>query len=234
MTFPRARLAVSAALFLVWLGYLLLLVVMSRHTVVLSRPQLLVAELCVLAELTGDGVPDDEVTIKGVYWSIHAGDETLKGKRVRVRNLVDAALQGYEQPGLYILALDHDDEKGQPVFAVTHVPYSPSFVPAFVNVIAVDAGADLERTAGLVQEFLGLDADEARQLLKRVKPHQPVVLKRNVPVDQANRLTARVLEDERGGKQKDVARIETRNNDVRIYPLTPETKDQIDALKKTR
>jgi hypothetical protein len=231
MIFPRARLVVSAALFVAWLGYLALLVSMSRHTIVLSRPQFLVADLCVAAELTGDRVPSDKTTVNAVFWSAFAGADNLVGKTIHVRNLPDTATQGYETPGLYILALER---RGGDDFAVVHVPPSPSFVPAFVDVDAVAAGPDLDHTARLTSEILGMDFDDVVKLLKLARPESPVPLKQNVPMERANRLAARLQEDERGGKQKDVARISITNADIRIYPFNAETKNQIEEMQKAR
>jgi len=68
----HVRLAVTAVLFLAWIGYLVYLAAMTTRPVVLSRPQFLVAELYVIAELrTGltEAVPAEEATIREVVWS---------------------------------------------------------------------------------------------------------------------------------------------------------------------
>src|SRR5437667_151918 len=54
MTFPKARLVVAACLFLGWLGFLFYLVVNAR-TVVLSKPQFLIAQAFVVVDVGADG-----------------------------------------------------------------------------------------------------------------------------------------------------------------------------------
>jgi hypothetical protein len=232
MTFPRARLAVAASLFAAWLGYLLMLVLASRHTIVLSRPQFLVAELCVIADVTGDGgVPDEVVTIKNVAWSVRADAVALNGKKVRVTNLAEAGPQGYAGPGRYILPLKM---QGDPTWVVTAVPASPGYVAAFLNVGLSSLGADpdAQRTARLASETLGLDALDAKAKVDSLAQRPSVVLKRNVPRDRALDFLNRL--DERGGGKKGGPEVFLTGNDVRIYELTPATKEQLDELLEAR
>src|SRR5947209_10924312 len=105
MTFPRARLTVAACLFAAWQGYLLLLVIVTRHTIVLSRPQFLVSDLWVLAELTGEEKPDRKAQILDLYWFKNPADRNLKDKTITVSNLPEAGPQGYIGPGKYIRPL---------------------------------------------------------------------------------------------------------------------------------
>jgi hypothetical protein len=107
MVFPRARLVVSACLFLAWLVFLLYLVIQNEHMIVLSRPQFLAAPLCVIAEV-GDreGHPEDQVIVVSVVWSHDKEDEKLDGKRILVRNLPNlGTAEHYLGAGKYILPL---------------------------------------------------------------------------------------------------------------------------------
>jgi hypothetical protein len=156
------RLALVAALFAGWLGYLGYLVsVQSRPaaSVVLSRPQLLVSELDVIAEVssTSDNEP---VTVKEVLYPQDAGVKA--GDRLLVKNLKDCArlvrkkdldqkvaeeeaqearLKGkkgpklydrkadFTGPGVYLLPLR---EVAPQVYEVTPLPPAPGF-PALLN-----------------------------------------------------------------------------------------------------
>ncbi len=104
MVFPRARLVVSACLFVAWLGYLLFLVLQNQQMVVLSRPQLLTAPVCVVAEVRDkNGRPAAEVVVERVVWA-EAGKKTPE--KIEVQNLPALGeKEGYKGPGTYILPL---------------------------------------------------------------------------------------------------------------------------------
>ncbi len=103
MLFPRARLAVSACLFLAWLGFLLWLVLQNRHMIVLSRPQLLAAPLCVVADISDkDGRASSQIQVQRVVWS----EGPAPGDKIEVKSLAGLGMKdGYDGPGRYILAL---------------------------------------------------------------------------------------------------------------------------------
>jgi hypothetical protein len=225
MTFPRARLAVAASLFTAWLGYLFLLVLTSQHTVVLSRPQFLVSSLFVVADLTddGDGKPARTATIERVLWSSELVD--LKGAKIKIANLPDTALQGYEGPGKYILPLQELPAKSGPVYQIARVPPSPRYEPAFVDVDVIDVGADKDRAIRLAIELFGLSEADARASINQVVDHKgPVTLAHHVSFEQFRAFRERLPN----------ANIKIAGNDVRIYPLTSETKKQLDEIVKTR
>src|SRR5437773_1465882 len=71
MTTAKLRLALAAALFAAWVGWLIFLALTTRQEFVLSRPQFLAADLYVVAELKADGAgkPSSEAEIKEVLWS---------------------------------------------------------------------------------------------------------------------------------------------------------------------
>jgi hypothetical protein len=143
-------LAVAAVLFLAWIGWLVYLVVITRHPApepkpvwdlyVLSRPQFLVAELYVIAKVSANpagGQADDLVTIKKVVWSANQTD--VKRDKILVKNLdtVDAP-HGWQGPGEYILALSTTKEKSD-VFQVTPLPRTPGFAGAKGRIYLVTA-----------------------------------------------------------------------------------------------
>jgi hypothetical protein len=106
MTFPKARLVVSALLFLGWLGFLLYLR-LSSGTIILSRPQFLIATVVAVADVSGD---DDglqpSVKIDEVLWSAHSSDAKLAGQTLELRELTGCDRRaGNHGPGKYILPL---------------------------------------------------------------------------------------------------------------------------------
>jgi hypothetical protein len=230
MTFPRARVVVSASLFVAWLAYLAYLVAASRDTIVLSRPQFLAAEMCVLAELKD---PAEEVTVLDVFWAVRPADQQLNGQKVHVANLAEAEPQGYQGPGKYILPLRR---KGKEDLEVVAIPPSPGYVPAFVNVRVYDPGPDPERVARLAAEFLGVPADEAAAQLKAGRAQLFVELKRNVRRDRAVAFVNHLSEPAERGEKPDRHEpiVVLPGNDVRIYPLTPETRDELQDLIRAR
>jgi hypothetical protein len=225
MTFPRARLAVAASLFVAWLGYLLLLVLGSRHTIVLSRPQFLVTNLCVVADLTddGDGKPARTVKIDRVFWSSRPVD--LTGAQLEIANLPDAAAQGYAGPGKYILPLRERSPKPGPIYQIAIVPSSPWYEPAFVDITVYSVGPDKDRAIRLATELLGLSEADARASIDRAaNDKQPVILARHVSAEQSRAFHERLPN----------AVVEPVSNDVRIYPVTPETLLQLGEIANTR
>jgi hypothetical protein len=144
------RLAVSAILFAGWIGYLTYLVATSGETTVLSRPQFLVADLYVIADVKGqrfwqafpaatvavlgasaaallpsDDGPGDVLTVKEVIWTSQPGD--LKGKMLFVNNLHDFGKRGWRGPGEYIVPLSRASADGPDVYEVTRLPKTPGF-----------------------------------------------------------------------------------------------------------
>jgi hypothetical protein len=217
MTFPRARLAVAASLFVAWLGYLLLLVVGSRHTIVLSRPQFLIANLWVLAEVEDDeGKPARAVKILEVFLPKESG---LQGKTIETANLADAGRQGYIGPGKYILPLH-----AGPSYSVEPVPPSPGYEPAFVNVRLFAPVGDAQDAALAAREIFGLSEPDARAKMMVAEKNGSVVLARNVPFERFREFAKRLPD----------ADAKPQANDVRIYPMTAETKAQLEEMLRAR
>jgi hypothetical protein len=117
MSRAKFPLIFSACLFAAWLGFLLFLVIESR-TVVLSKPQFLIAQLYVLAEVHDDrGKPDPDVKVK-VLWARDKDDESLK--EMRLADLADCGKkQGYHGAGTYLIPVLKLRDRS---FAVAAVP----------------------------------------------------------------------------------------------------------------
>jgi len=80
------RLALSAVLFVAWIGYLAYLAATTTQPVVLSRPQFLSAELYVIAQISADAAdaeqPGSHIAVKKVVWANKAEDAGLKTLQV--------------------------------------------------------------------------------------------------------------------------------------------------------
>jgi hypothetical protein len=117
------RLIVAAGLFVAWIGFLAFLAATTTQPIVLSRPQFLVSELDVIAQVEqGKDGPDPEVTVNEVRWPAK-GAENLAGKKVMILNLKQC--DGWQGPGSYILPLRKDKDN----FVVASPPMSPGFEP---------------------------------------------------------------------------------------------------------
>ncbi len=121
----RWRVAVPAALYLGWLGWLLYLALTASRPVVVSRPQLLASTLDVIAEVrAADGRPDARVTVREVHYP--PSESGLAGQTLTVTNLADMGSEdGWAGPGAYILPLVKD---GDAYRVATPAP-SPGFPP---------------------------------------------------------------------------------------------------------
>lgn len=120
----KLRLAVATAAFLAWLGWLGYLVFQSRDPVILSRPQFLVANLHVIASLTGAEKPDAKVKVLEVIWTADQADAKLVGSEVAVQKLEAVVrAEGWEGPGDYIVPLT----KSKTAFALALIPPSPGY-----------------------------------------------------------------------------------------------------------
>jgi hypothetical protein len=122
MKWPTVRLVVATALFIAWLGWLSFLVLTASHPVVLSRPQLLVSNLVVVAQIDAAQAAEPKVAIKKVSWPDDERASALGGKTIIVTNLAEA--DGWTGPGAYILPLGTD---WQGHFTVISTPPSPGF-----------------------------------------------------------------------------------------------------------
>ncbi len=122
----KIRLALAALLFAAWIGWLAYLVVTTRgislsQPEVLSRPQFLVSQLDVIAEVARtDGNPPD-VTISEVYWPKE--EKKRAGEKIRVTNLSKCGEhEGWQGPGEYILPLI---KSGKDSYEITPEPLAP-------------------------------------------------------------------------------------------------------------
>ena len=111
------RLAVAAVLFAGWIGWLVYLAATASRPVVLSRPQVLAADVVVIAEVED---PKKPVVVKEVRTP---KAPLMKDEKLSVAGLDESDWKG---PGLYILPLS--GVAGQPGrYAVAPIPPSPGY-----------------------------------------------------------------------------------------------------------
>jgi hypothetical protein len=123
----RLRLVLAAGLFLAWMSWLAYLALTTTQPVVLSRPQFLVADLVVIAEVGEmDGDPDPHVKIVRVAWP--RKDKDREGKSIEVSHLSSLGReQGWQGPGRYILALQRTGSAKENRYLVAQIPHSPGY-----------------------------------------------------------------------------------------------------------
>lgn len=124
MTFPKARLAVSACLFVGWLVFLFVLWLRSS-AVILSKPQFMAAQAFVVVEVRDrNGIADAEVSVAEVLWS--SGQLTEKTLHLPDLSACSKA-HGYQGAGKYLLPLASVDGRLEiaPVPHIWGYPHAP-------------------------------------------------------------------------------------------------------------
>jgi len=130
------RLVLAAGLFAAWIGFLGLLAATSTKPVVLFRPQFLVSEIDLIAQLNGTAKrPDPDATVEEVRWPAKEIGNLI-GKKITILNLDQC--DGWEGPGRYILPLQkrfdgHQQKEEQGTFVVVSPGMSPGFEPSKVR-----------------------------------------------------------------------------------------------------
>jgi hypothetical protein len=115
MTRRRWLLGLAAGLFAAWIGYLAYLAVTASHPVVLSRPQFLVADLWVIAE-----VDELDKPVKVVEVPYAKSEAAEKGSTITVGNLAQCK-EDWKGAGRYILPLVKEGS----AYQVAAIPRSP-------------------------------------------------------------------------------------------------------------
>jgi hypothetical protein len=216
MVFPRARLVVSAGLFLAWIGFLAYMVARTRDPVILSRPQLAVCSLVVIAEVQEkEGRPLPTVTIKKVAWAATDQDAKTGGTQLVVEGLADCGnRQGWRGPGEYIVPLTKRKVGSDYRYEVTPLPLSPGYRPEFVTVEIVHVGPEKEKVAELARELLG-GPNRNDALGDGIGRH-------NVPRERAEEIKKKL--------EAVKANVRVTESETRIYRATPDALEQLDAV----
>jgi hypothetical protein len=126
MPSPRVRLVVAAVLFAGWVLYLGFLAATTTQPRVLSRPQFLVSDLYVIADVGGDAEnPSDTVTVVEAGGPGAGRKEVRPGAELRVALLAKADKDhGWDGPNQYILPLTR---LANGTYMLTPLPRSPGY-----------------------------------------------------------------------------------------------------------
>lgn len=218
MVFPKARLGVAAALFLGWIGYLAYLVAMTRDPVVLSRPQLAVADLVLLADVAEKaGRPAPTLTIAKVAWGTATDEALQKGAHLGVEGLADcAAPQGWRGAGLYIVPLSRRKVESRFSYEVTPLPMSPGYSPQYRTVELFQMGPDKIKVAQLLAKLGGHAGDDP----------VPGLRLHNVPWQTFEELKDQLKTAKAG--------VRITEGESRIYKATADALEQLDEWQRAR
>jgi hypothetical protein len=136
MNAARLRLLIAAGLFMAWIGWLIYLATTTTNPVVLSRPQFLLSELDVVAQVDagdvsdGERIPTPQVTVVAVLWSQDESDRRLQDQTITVENLPDIDRKhGWRGPTRYLLPLRKLPGTDRH-FVIPPLGRSPGFPPA--------------------------------------------------------------------------------------------------------
>jgi hypothetical protein len=120
MTFAKVRLLAAGILFFAWIAVLGYMAFTTGKPVVISRPQILVSSLIVVAQVNSFDGPVKVVDAPGDPQEA----DKLTGNEIVVTNLAAAEVRGAERvPGLYILPLQRTGD----TYQVAPTPPSPGF-----------------------------------------------------------------------------------------------------------
>src|SRR3954447_4331216 len=102
--FARLVLILIWGLFIAWIGYLGLLAYRHDNFPVVSRAQLLAADVAVVAEVdsTPDNKPQTEVSVAETIWPAKP-QQDLAGKKLNIENI--GAADKFHGKGRYVLLL---------------------------------------------------------------------------------------------------------------------------------
>ncbi len=125
MTFPKARLVVSALLFLAWLGFLLYMF-FETGTIILSRPQFLLAQVYVVAHVHVGGraeASNGRATIVEVLWSSDDAGRKLADQTIELPELLAFDRKNWHQGEVkFILPLQ---KTGAGAYEIVPIPRDP-------------------------------------------------------------------------------------------------------------
>lgn len=225
MVFPKARAVVAGALFVLWLGMLLTLVVRTRDPIHLARPQILGSNFLVIAKLDeNQGRAATQVHIEKVLFAANDGWKEQTGQALALDEMlfIDAR-QGWRGPGSYLLPLTRDGKKGSGT-RVTPLPLVPGYDPPYSSV-TITVGQDPTGMAKLMATFTGapLSRLEAR-------------FKMSLMTTVANVPARAIFEEDRALLRKKVAdaggRVEAIEPlELRIYRATDEVLKDLAVLR---
>jgi hypothetical protein len=125
----KILLYLAIVLFVGWLAYLIHLGLShhppwaQEHPTVISRPQILVSQLIVVAHLDGEESPNEVLKVTQVLFPSVEKAGIKEGEKIRVLNM-PSCTKNWSGAGDYLVPLDKGNDTG---FVVTSIPRSPGF-----------------------------------------------------------------------------------------------------------
>lgn len=224
MTHPRLRLGVAVALFLGWIAYLAYLVARTRDPVILSRPQLLHAEVVIVAQVEEkNGVPNPVVTVKEVLWAENGKVAPAVGTMLHLPEVIDVTRsQGWRGPNEYLIPLTLTQKNTEVSYHVTSLPWSPGFAPLFQ--VEVARGPKVkEAIKTWAEKNAPHDVARLAEELSKGDQKDVFVLKRNLELQEAEKV------------QSELQALEIPSQrpwgEYRIYLATQDAREQLRSLK---
>jgi hypothetical protein len=127
MRFAKVRLVLAVLALFAWVGYVAYQALAYGRFPVVSHAQLLVSTVDVIADVSADdqGRPLPTVHVVNVQWP--PGKKELAGQDIKVVNIDQKNVRGFQGPGRYILPLIG----GEPAaYRIAGLPVSPGFQSA--------------------------------------------------------------------------------------------------------
>jgi hypothetical protein len=119
----RWLLIAAGGIFALWTSWLAYEAATTTTVIIVSRPQILFAPIVVEAEIRELKGAQAEAIIRQVY---RGGGKEIQPGKALVVDLHSA--RGWQKPGVYILALDRENNAQASLFVVP-IPISPGFRP---------------------------------------------------------------------------------------------------------
>jgi hypothetical protein len=223
LVFPKARAAVGLILFLGWLGFLAYLALDRIEPVILARPQILTANLLILAEVAdADGRPAPQVKVQKVLAAEKSDWRQLAGAALEIDDLpFHSARQGWQGAGTYLLPITRKQVEKLTIDQITPLPIVPGYFPS-ASEVTLSVGKQPAAMAKLFSELTGVSQRRLEEMFA-----QPVVVVSNVPVrspQESRDLRERI--EAAGGT---LARLEPAES--RIYRATDDVLSQLRQVR---
>jgi hypothetical protein len=255
MTFPKARLVVSAILFLAWLGFLFHLV-LETNKVVISKPQFQIAQVVIVVVVRDDGgKPEPAVTVQEVPRGNNKAQ--LAGQKLHLTDLLACNKDhGYVGPGEYVIPLIQRAGAWQ----IAPIPRPGYKRPSLANLGTLEIQNPGPSPQPVLERLLEYARQKPREADDLLEPLMPAIatcylgqaffgaapgrilfgnefqwqrwidlprtpLPRRLPIADALALKKELKECG--------AKVEVNEEEVRIYPWTPEVREQVEDVLAT-
>jgi hypothetical protein len=230
-TFPKARVIVSAALFLGWLGFLALLVINTRDPIIVSRPQVTVSSAVLQVEVKDQNSrPHAQVKLTAVHRAAEDFADLKPGVELVIADLVFIGpKQGYRGAGSYLVPVLRRQQSEQVLYEVTPLPLSPGFFPRLNTIELENPGPQADQLRDLIARVFPERAAAAKDLIDKAVA-APQVLAKNVEDEAADKFQhdAQAL----GARLRTLKDGSLPRQETRVYKTTEDALRQLSSIPK--